>query len=56
MSEEDALGDERLSPNPDMGSGLEADLDALGDLEDWFGPEFDELMREVESLDMNSFW
>ena len=55
MSEEGVLEGEWPSLDIDATSGLEADLDALGDLEDCFGPEFDDLMREFESLDMDGF-
>ena len=55
MSEEGVLEGEWPSLDIDATSGLEADLDALGDLEDFFGPEFDDLMREFESLDMDGF-
>ncbi len=55
MSEEGIEDDEWPSLDIDAASGLEADLDALGDLKDCFDPEFDDLMQEVESLDMDDF-
>lgn len=55
MSEDGASGIEWPSLDFDMDAGFDSDLEALDGVTDPFGPEFDRLMEEVESLGMGGF-